>query len=297
MENLEQAQERLSHVRTVEPIVGALRTISLGSWQEALSQRETVRTYARRLTEILALLIPHLPLSKSAGRREEPSLRRVALLVIGSERGLVGAFNAAVVERARRRAAHLSPDDVHISWMALGSRPRHLIAASGDPQQLDWSRELPIARPPSPTLAFDLTQSWLERYEKRELDQVDVIHNAYQGTAQYTPTVTRVIPPELPPAERAPTDTWPPPIIETDPLSLGAQVIQQWTAITLYRLLLDSAAAEHSTRYQMMESAAHNAEELIEEFTLAIRAARRHRITREMQELAVGAGLIDTENG
>lgn len=302
MENPEQAQDRLSHIRTVEPILSALRTISLGSWQEALGQRDAVQTYARHLTEILALLIPdlsraksterqllipYLPYAKSTERPGKSSPCRVALLVIGSERGLVGAFNTAIVEHAQQYAASLETDDLQVSWMALGSRPQNLIQ-----QPLDWSGELSIARLPSPTLAFDLTQNWLERYERRELDRVDVVHNAYRGTTKYEPTVTQVIPPELPSTDGASPNTWPPPIIETDSLSLYAHVIQQWAAITLYRLLLDSAAAEHSTRYQMMESASQNAEELIEELTLAVQAARRRQITREMQDLAAGAGLI-----
>ncbi|HDQ73310.1 MAG TPA: hypothetical protein ENN19_14640, partial [Chloroflexi bacterium] len=142
MENLEQAQARLGHIRTVEPIVSALRTISLGSWQEALGQRDAIQTYAQRLTDLLPLVIPHLPPAHNAKRAVKPS-SRVALLVIGSERGLVGAFNTTVVERAQRHADWLTSNDAEVSWMALGSRPQNLIQ-----EPLDWSAELPVARPP-----------------------------------------------------------------------------------------------------------------------------------------------------
>jgi F0F1-type ATP synthase gamma subunit len=57
--------------------------------------------------------------------------------------------------------------------------------------------------------------------------------------------------------------------------------------------LLESVAAEHAARYQLMEAAIRNAERLIEELTIAVQTARRHAITREMQELAAGAGLIE----
>ncbi len=60
----------------------------------------------------------------------------------------------------------------------------------------------------------------------------------------------------------------------------------------LYGLLLDSAAAEHSTRYQLMESATQNAERLISELTRVVQTGRQKEITQEMQELAAGAGLI-----
>jgi F-type H+-transporting ATPase subunit gamma len=89
-----------------------------------------------------------------------------------------------------------------------------------------------------------------------------------------------------------PTTGWPPPIVDTDPLSLYATVIQQWTAVQLYNVLLNSSAAEHSTRFQLMESATQNADQLIEELTLVIQTARRQEITEEMAELATGAGLL-----
>ncbi|MCK4451452.1 MAG: F0F1 ATP synthase subunit gamma, partial [Anaerolineae bacterium] len=109
----------------------------------------------------------------------------------------------------------------------------------------------------------------------------------------------RLIPPTLPTPEASPpdgrrslTEPWPPPIIETDPLSLYARVVEQLTAASLYRLLLESAAAEHVARFQLLEGATQSAERLIAELTLVVQTARQQAITREMQELAVGAGLI-----
>jgi F-type H+-transporting ATPase subunit gamma len=59
--------------------------------------------------------------------------------------------------------------------------------------------------------------------------------------------------------------------------------------------LIDSATAEHSARYQIMENATQNAQRLIEELTLAVQNARKQAITQEMQELAAGAGLISPD--
>jgi F-type H+-transporting ATPase subunit gamma len=87
-----------------------------------------------------------------------------------------------------------------------------------------------------------------------------------------------------------------PTIIETDPLSLYTHVIEQWTATRLYELLLESATAEHSTRYELMGAATQNADRLIDELTLAIQTTRQQAITQEMQELAAGAGMIGTRD-
>ena len=291
MEELERAQARLDHIRTVEPILSALRTISLGSWRATLKHSASVQRYGEQLTAILPLLAPHLPAGRRARREINPTPDRVVALVIGSERGLCGRFNGAVVERAERYLAEQETAGAQVELVALGTRARRIFQRRKRP--LAWSGTLSIATLPPLHLAFHLTRRWLARYEERELDAVDLIYNAYHGTGRYEPTVVRLIPPQLPP-ERQNTlnEPWPPLIIETDPLSLYARVVEQWAAISLYGLLLDSAAAEHATRYQLMESATQNAVRLIEELTLAVQAARRHAITQEMQELAAGAGLI-----
>jgi F-type H+-transporting ATPase subunit gamma len=136
----------------------------------------------------------------------------------------------------------------------------------------------------------------LNRYTAGEIEAVDVLYNTYQGAGAYTPEVKRVIPPDLPPGTQGDTEElWPPPIIDTNPARLREQVGQQWTTVTLYRLLIDSATAEHSARYQIMENATQNTQRLIEELTLAVQNARKQAITQEMQELAAGAGLISPD--
>jgi F-type H+-transporting ATPase subunit gamma len=327
MEELERAQERLENIRSVKPILGGLRTISLGSWQVALKRRSGVRDYARRLRAMLPALVPHLqtrqtivgrlldrllsraPFSANrlieADRPSGPA--RAEALVIGSERGLCGRFNVAVSEEAERYLRRQSARGVSVRLRTLGSRAQRVLQRRG--YDTNQAGSLSVTALPPFSLAFELARGWLAAYEKRELDAVDLIYNGYRGTGTYEPTVARLIPPKIPTGDASSASThsspitdpevqqvprrpWPPPIIETDPLSLYATVVEQWAAVQLYEVLLDSAAAEHSTRFQLMESATQNADRLIDELTLTIQTARRQQITEEMGELAAGAGLI-----
>ena len=295
MQDLEQAENRLDNIRIVEPILSALRTISLGSWQAALKRKDGARRYAERLAVTLPALSPHISPpphpppwggkggGAPMGEKEEGA--RVVALVVGSERGLCGRFNTAVVERAERYLAEQETAGVQVELVAMGTR-----AARTFQRRETTPATLPITGLPPYRLAFDLTRRWLARYEEHELDAVDLVYNAYQGTAIYEPAVVRLIPPTLPTPEAAALP-WPP-IIETDPASLYARVVEQWTAVRLYELLLESAAAEHSARFQLMEAATQNVERLIDELTMAVQTARQQAITQEMQELAAGAGLI-----
>jgi len=302
MIELDRAQARLQNIRSVQPILSALHTISLGSWQAALNQRGRVQGYAERLEALLPVVTAHLstkpslfPPRERGGRPEGTGGVKTAILVIGSERGLCGRFNVTVVERAE---AYLADQEANAELMALGGRVRRILERHG--HQLAWSGALSITTLPPFELASHLSRHWLARYEARDLDAVDLIYNTYRGLGSYEPTVTRLIPPSppfIPPAsggDRGGKEISA--IIETDAASLYAHVIEQWAATRLYELLLESTAAEHSTRYELMGAATQNADRLIDELTLAIQTTRQRAITQEMQELAAGAGLIGTRN-
>jgi F-type H+-transporting ATPase subunit gamma len=287
---LERAQARLDNIRSVEPILSALHTISLGSWQAAIRQSAGVQQYKERLTALLPPLLPHLPVARRKKMDAQPA--RIVALVVGSERGLCGRFNTTVANRAETYLAEQAECGTQVELAALGSRARRLLQRRG--HELAWSGTLSITALPSSDLALDLTRRWLARYEAHELDGVDLIHNAYHGVGKYEPTVTRMLPPQLPGGAASGVQDAPqaPVIVETDPLSLYTRVIEQWAAVSLYERLLDSATAEHSARYQLLETATQNADQLIAELTLAIQTARQEAITRETLELAAGAGLI-----
>ena len=315
---LKKAERRLTNIQKVKPILAALRTISLGSWQAARNRRSGLGAYTERLLGLLPLLLPHMPArgrSRGAGRlrrrskvEARPQLSgHVVTLVIGSERGLCGQYNKVVLEELARyfearksKSAEVvivapgSGATGEVEVVALGSRLIRELTQAG--YTLTWGRALSMTSLPTYELAHELAVEWLARYEAYELDGVDIVYNADEGAGTYGSTTVRLIPPELP---RVPAGT---PedagtvgdvIVETDPMRIYVRVVEQWTAIALYRLLLAAAVTEHSARYQLMESATQNADDLVDQLMLTVKSARRQAITREMQELAVSAGLLE----
>jgi len=306
---LEKAESRLDNVRKVKPILAALRTISLGSWQLARNRRAGLASYSQRLADVLPVVLTHAarqgrsnrvrgsgrPARSGAVSSEQEGASRAEVLVIGSERGLCGRYNKVLLEQLR---SHLAGQTVgsDVAIAALGSRlDRDLRVAGYTPV---WTKPTSITALPSFGLASDLVTDWLCRYEAYELDVVDVVYNVDKGAGTYEPSVTRLIPPELPRrdarrhlavAPALPADEV---IVATDAARLYVQIVEQWTAVTMYGLLLEGALTEHSARYQLMESATQNAGGLEDELILVVQSARRQSITREMQELAIGAGLL-----
>jgi F-type H+-transporting ATPase subunit gamma len=294
-ENVERAQTRLSNIRSVQPLLGALRTISLGSWQSALKQQQTMKIYRQKFAVMLAALTPLLAARKNElprnwGWASSVRLRKVAI-VIGSERGLVGRFNNAVLAHTTQYLNDQHQAESEVRLWVLGSRPHRVMERRG--QKIDWFQPLTTTALPSFEQAFAVIRRCTLLYEAEEIDAVDILYNTYRSAGMYRSATVSLIPPQIDFEGNHSVTTYPP-IIETDPFQLYARVIEQIVTIGFYERLLESAAAEHSSRFQLMEDATRNADRLIEEVTQNIQQANKQAITQEMQELAAGAGLTSS---
>ncbi|MGC9349241.1 MAG: F0F1 ATP synthase subunit gamma [Anaerolineae bacterium] len=297
-QDLEKVTSRLENIQKVKPILTALRTISLGSWQMARNRRAGLQRYTHRLLDLLPWILPHIVERRpklrlcSRGRDGGPDEGPVIALVIGSERGLCGRYNSRLLERFDRYQREQADAGREVKTVALGSRLLREMASAG--YETTRSESLSMSSLPSYDTAAHYTSDWLEAYESYELSAVDVLYNADRGAGTYESVATRLIPPEMPPMERGSQRDrmGVQPIVETDPMRLYVHIVTEWTAITLYRLFLEAAQTVHLARFQLMESATQNADRLVDELTLTVQSARRQAITREMQELAVGAGLL-----
>jgi F-type H+-transporting ATPase subunit gamma len=259
---------------------------------------------------------------------------RIEALVIGSERGLCGHFNVAVADEAERYLKKQTEKGLDVQLSTLGSRAQRVLHRRGYQTAqagalsvaalpsfslaFELARAWLIAYEKRKLDAVDLIYNQYRgtgAYEPTVAPLIPPRVPTYDPPPAHSPATSRRpgvgnlggSPSQAShqplrsghnqdPAARAHRlEPWPPPIVETDPLSLYAAVVEQWAAVQLYEVLLDGAAAEHSTRFQLMEAATQNTDRLIDELTLTIQTARRQEITQEMAELAAGAGLIGRE--
>jgi F-type H+-transporting ATPase subunit gamma len=298
MDGTEQkTKDRLENVRSVEPILNALRTIAMGNWKAALKRREWALEFARRTGEILAY-IPSRFMQSPAGAKTAAETAdrqvRVTALVIGSERGLCGAFNRLLADRAGRYLEQAARRGETVKLQAIGSYGARALERMGF--QVERLLMTAPAALPTSAVANALANAWLTAYESNTVDRVDVLYNAYLGSGRYAARALQLIPPQIPrPPEADFFDTRFPPIIQTDPAGLIARVVVQQLSAQLYACLLESAAAENSSRYLLMEDARQNIDRLVEELEAEAAQAHRQSITLEIQNLAVGSGLLQEE--
>ena len=295
--NFEHTKSRLDNIQAIDPLIGALRTMSMGAWQKALNRIARMKQYEENYNHILVEILPHIKIKrirKSGPVPKTPEFADTIILMIGTERGLCGKFNDTLAEKT-------------LSWVETQNFPSYQIWAMGSRlvrklEQMDvkvsWRNPLPAGDLVSYQQAYLTNQKWLDQYEAFAFNNFVVAYNKITQGSQQQFVTFNLLPYEIhhpltliEVAEKK----WPPPIIETDPKGIYHQIIQHFISSSFYQILLKSAAAEHSARFNLMQEAKDNAKDIIEELNRVIHAERRRNITQEMQELAAGAGLLDNQ--
>lgn len=305
MEDLERIKERLENIRSVEPIIASLRTISAGGWQAALRGLEASKLYAECLASVLAATRPHISShfqKQKALPRPLPSQRvpprRVLMLVIAAERGLCGAFNDVVLEGADRLVEQQKTRSQQVFVATLGHRAQLHFEAQG--RELQASYALPVTHIAPYELVRDIAESLIELVESDVVDAIQVIYSPYKAALVLAPVSRQWLP--FSATDSAQAISGAPPtatsiIVETDPDQLYETTIVEWAYAQLYQFVIESAASEQAARFRAMEAASSNLSRKIDELTLAYHTARQHAITMQMLDLVAGAGILRKKPG
>ncbi len=290
----ERAKTRLRNLTAIEPLLNALKTISMGNWQMALNKAAQIQHYERHYKRILVDILPVIGNEVFRATKPGKDDHKVIYLIIGTEHGLCGRFNDVLAENAIKWVRAQNSPQQYI-WV-LGSKMIKTLERKGISP--DWAHPLPGREVSTYEQAYQMTRDWFERHEKREFDRLVVLYNqAIRGGGNEFTTLT-LLPSTIQPLSveaKAERKFLPAPIIETDPIGIYRRINQHFLASSFYQVLLQSLISESSSRYRIMEEAKRNAGDIMTALAQEIQAERKRQITQEMQELAVGAGLMDNK--
>lgn len=293
--NFEHAKSRLENISSIEPLLGALRTLSMGTWQMALNKIAQIKEFEENFDDILTEILPSVQKSRFDRSKTEQKAVKIAdtiFLIIGTERGLCGKFNETLIDNALNWIKVQDKSSYQI-W-AMGSR---LISKLEQEEiEFSWRQTLPASDLVSYEEAYLITEKWLDQFEDHAFNWFYVLHNQLETGSQNQFNYLQLLPfsrDNLPISQGQGSKKWPPPIVETDPKGIYRRIVQNYIASNFYLSLLKSAAAEHASRFNLMEEAKENADDIIEELRRVVNTERKRKITQQMQELAAGAGLLD----
>jgi len=288
---LRDIRRRIRSVKSTAQITKTMEMVSAAKLRRAQAVVESARPYATDLAAVLANLA-----SEASGDLSHPAfqgreVRRRAIILVTSDRGLSGAFNANLIRAAEQRVRQkpLPTQLVLLGKKGFDYFRRRGVAALLSRTDLggvaDWK------------FAEETSRSIIARFEAGELDEVDLIYTKFQSA------LTRyvVVDPYLPLGKeaiagatgpRAGTGARRDYIYEPDPGTILARIVPYFLAMRLYMALAESAAAEHGARMIAMGSATKNANEMIQTLTLHMNRTRQATITRELVEIVGGAEAL-----
>ena len=290
MASQKEIRRRIRTVQKTQQITSAMRMVSAAKLRRAQEAIIALRPYAQQIWATMYELGRRQPELTHPLMRLRPAPKRLEVLVIASDRGLCGAFNANVLKAGAALLAERAPHFEQVSVSTVGRKAAEFVRRRR-PLERSWT----IGQGVDMTLVRDIAGHLAARYESGAVDEVVLIGNEFVSALTQRPLVARLLPlvPEFSRVRTHAEDAGREPFeIEPDPNRLLDVLVPQALEFTIYRALLESQAGEHAARMAAMESATRNTEELIRSLTLQFNRARQAAITKELMEIVSGAEAL-----
>ena len=293
MASLRTIRRRITSVKNTQQITRAMKMVAAARMKKAQDNLYNARPYAERLHEITANVVRRTD-AEQHPLLEKREVKRAALVVVSSDRGLCGGFNANICREAVR---FLKEKEFEKSLILIGKKA----------QEFFKRREYKIRKEYKDVFtdfsyqrARDVGEDIISDYEKGEIDRVYIIYNYFVSVLSQDTTIDMLLPIV---SEKGPDEEIIPEKIEekTEEVDFIYEPTRQEILKTLlprsihthiYRILLESLAGEYSARMTAMDAATENAAELIANLTLSYNKARQASITRELIEVVSGADAM-----
>jgi F-type H+-transporting ATPase subunit gamma len=278
MATLKIIRKRITSIRNTQQITKAMKMVSAAKLRRAQEAALMARPYADKMNEIL------INLSARVSRSAHPLLaireeRRIQLVLVTSDRGLCGGYNANLV-RAAEAFIRQHGAGKEILLVLVGRKGadyyRRRRGETGE-------RYLNFLSTPAEELAAVIAEKLITRFVDGETDAVYLIYSHFRSALSQVPTVEKILPVAL--SETQEPEQLTEYLYEPGAEELLSSLLPKITEIKIQRALLEAAASEHGARMTAMDSATTNASKMMGSLTLQMNRARQASITRELMEI------------
>ncbi len=290
MSKTREIKRRLRSVEKTRQITRTMEMVATSKLKRMTDLVQAARPYSVRLEEVIGRLTdPELRARYPLLRRPE-AVRRAAVIVLTSNRGLAGAFNVNLLREARQLLSRLEADGVEVGLHVVGKKGIAFFRFQKRPMA-STRTDLPDRR--EPEHAAWLVDEPMAAFEAGELDAVYVVYSQFRSALSTPPSVMQVLP-----VESAGRQDEGQGVAESYILSPGAdeilnRLLPLYVRNRVYRALVETAAAEQSSRRTAMKNATDNAGEIIDNLRRTFNRARQAQITQEISEIVGGAAALE----
>jgi F-type H+-transporting ATPase subunit gamma len=276
-------RRRIRSVKNTQQITRAMKMVAAAKLRRAQDRMMAARPYSGAMHQMLQSVASRVDAKKHPllRRREE---KNVLLVVVTADKGLCGGFNMNAIKAAQQTLAEGNWDSASI--LPVGRKGNDFF------RRRDMNirtQAVNVFQALSLDTARELAATIISDYREEKIDAVYVVYNEFRSMISQKVVAQRMLPIETPkPKEEVGIDY----IYEPEPEAILEHLLPRYVEFQLYRVLLESSAAEHAARMTAMEAATKNAKDVIERLTLTYNRARQAAITKEIIEIVSGASAL-----
>ncbi len=289
MPSLQALRRKIGAVKNTQKITKAMKMVAAAKLKRAQDRILAARPYAHTMRDVLG------DLSRRVNRASHPLLQKrgdrlVEVVVVTSDRGLCGAFNANIIRKAVEFIREREAGGAKVGLSLVGRKGREFFRRRPWPIRQQWTDVFDRL---SYEHALDIGHDLTQEFTKGTFDGLHVIYNEFKSAIQQQVIVEQLLPLEVFGQEgqghELPGGSF---LYEPDEDELLASLLPKHFEIQAFRILLESSAAEQGARMAAMDGATRNAGDLIKKLTLFYNKTRQTAITKELMDIIGGAEAL-----
>jgi F-type H+-transporting ATPase subunit gamma len=287
---LKEVRNRIKSVQSTQQITKAMKMVSAAKLRRAQDAIIQMRPYASKMQEMLSNIVSNAGGGAGMALASERPVEKVLLIVITSDRGLCGAFNANLIKLAKATISERYPDQFKkgnvVIWTIGKKGYEHFLKIRYNVTEKYKDIFLHLNFESVQKAAQDAMKS----FEIGEFDVVEVVYSQFKNAATQRFEVERFLP--IPKVVAKPGATKADFIYDPSKEDLIAELMPKILNTQLYKAVLDSNASEHGARMTAMDKASDNAQEMLRALKISYNRARQAAITTELTEIVSGAAAL-----
>lgn len=286
-------KQKISSAQTTKKITKAMELIAASRIQKAMGRVRASAPFARAVTRAVSAVATHSNVDHPLTTEREV-IRRSAVVIFASDRGLAGAFNSQILREGLELAQLLrqqgkEPVFYLVGRKAVGYFQFRKMASAGQ-----WTGDTDT---PHFHTAEEIAAALLDAYDRGGneggVDEIHLVYNRFVSMMTQSPEQVRLLPLEVVEAEEsASAEVYPLYEFEPDAETVLNQLLPVYVQSRVFNALLQSSAAKHAATQKAMKSASDNADKLITDYTRLRNNARQAEITQQIAEIVGGADAL-----
>src|SRR5438132_13279800 len=287
MASLQNLRRKIGSIKNTQKITKAMKMVAAAKLKRAQDRILAARPYAKKMAVVLGSLASRANRAHHPLLRKSAKVTRIELLVVTSDRGLCGAFNANIVRKAVEFVGEKQAEGYAVAVSLIGRKGRDFFRRRPWTRRQEW---VGVFDRLSYEHALDIGGDIVQQFTSGTFDELHIVYNEFKSVIQQRVVVEKLLPIESPEQETEKLGGGY--LFEPDEEGLLKALLPKHIEVQTFHALMESAAAELGARMAAVVGATRNAGELIQKLTLYYNKTRQAAITKELMDIVGGAEAL-----